>query len=166
MFPCFQKCTSLPHIPVALTCTKQSSRPGSGISDSRTLSSCAGLVATAMFFGLRVRISVQDAILIDCNRTVAGYLVLRCMLLYAPPEPNIGIHREVGLRCLKPDTASNNTILSHRQYWPSFLHSDHADGSRRSERRNTRCLSWSFEWSKFAPTILSHHRPKIELRSS
>lgn len=50
-------------MPVALTCTKQSSGPGSGASDSITLSSWAGLVAIAVFVGFLVRTSVQDAIL-------------------------------------------------------------------------------------------------------
>ena len=64
IFPCFQKWTSEPQIPVARTCTRHSLGPGSGTSDSTRWSPCWGLVLTAILRGLRSRISVADDIFV------------------------------------------------------------------------------------------------------
>lgn len=68
MWPCFQKCTSEPHIPVARTWIRQSSGPGEGMSECTRWSEWAGLVWTAMLRGLRsVIVAVVVVAIVVCG---------------------------------------------------------------------------------------------------
>ena len=62
MPPCFQKCTSLPQIPVAVTWIRHSPAVGEGVGTSTMERSWEGLVVMAMlgFWGVVVVVVVVD----------------------------------------------------------------------------------------------------------
>ena len=62
MPPCFQKCTSLPQIPVALTWIRHSPAAGEGMGTSIVESSWAGLVVMAMLGDFRMVVVVEEDI--------------------------------------------------------------------------------------------------------
>jgi len=64
MPPCFQKCTSLPQMPVAVTWIRHSPAAGDGMGASTINRSWAGLVAIARLVGVIVEADILAVVVV------------------------------------------------------------------------------------------------------